>query len=66
MIGIHNIDKTTNIITNTLPTIINSQSFDFGLIRFQISIVNMALAELKIEVKEDILNQILHYISYNV
>ena len=47
-------DTTTKTTTNILPTIINSQSFDFGLILFQMSIVNIALLELKIEVKEDI------------
>lgn len=48
------IDITTRTTTNTLPTIMSSQSFDFGRIRRHISIVKMTLLELKIEVREDI------------
>ena len=45
---------TTRTTTNNRPTTISSQSFDCGLIRFQISIVNIALLELNIDVSEDI------------
>ena len=41
-------------MTKTLPTIINSQSFARLRILLQISIVNIVLAELKIDVNEDI------------
>lgn len=47
-------DTTTKTNTKSLPTIISSQSLDFGLIRLQMSMVNMALLELNIDVNEDI------------
>lgn len=47
-------DTTTKTNTKSLPTIISSQSLDFGLMRLQMSMVNMALLELNIDVNEDI------------
>ena len=52
-------DKTTSTRTNILPTIINSQSLDLGLIRFHMSIVNIALLELNMEVNDDISDAII-------
>jgi hypothetical protein len=45
---------TTKTITNTRPTIISSQSFAYGRTRFQMSIVNIVLLELNIDVSDDI------------
>jgi hypothetical protein len=53
MTGIHKIETTTSTTTKSLPTIMSSQSFDLGRILRQISIVKMALLELKIDVNED-------------
>lgn len=52
-------DTPTMKIINSRPTTMSSQSFDFGLILRQISIVKMALLELKIEVKEDMSDAII-------
>ncbi len=54
MIGIQNIDTTARIRVKTRPIIRSSQSFALGLSFFQISIVNMALPELKTDVRDDI------------
>jgi hypothetical protein len=53
MTGIQRMLKNTSIKIKHLPTIINSQSRALGRRRFQISMVKIALLELKTEVNDD-------------
>ncbi len=53
IIGIHNMEMTTKMTTNNLPTTMSSQSLALGLALFQMSIVNIVLLELKMDVSDD-------------